>query len=98
MSTAPRQKGQPVSLGRVQDEILQLNLDMKNLKYKDKYAKYHGDKLIGVSPAALRRPTLLTLWLTLSQDKVAPTGFLANLENSADDFRRILTFKNLPAI
>ena len=47
------QNGQPVSIGKVQDEILQLNLDMKNLKYNDKYAKFHGDKLIGVSSAAL---------------------------------------------
>lgn len=39
----------PVSLGKLQDDLLQLNLEMKNLKYDDKYAKFHGDKLIGVS-------------------------------------------------
>jgi hypothetical protein len=38
-----------VGSGKVQDELLQLNLEMKNPKYDDKYAKYHGDKLIGVS-------------------------------------------------
>ncbi len=32
------------------------------------------------------------------QDKVAPKGFFVNWENSMDDFRRILTFENLPAI
>jgi len=41
--------GRAVSLGKVQDDLLQLNLEMKNLKYDDKYAKFHGDKLIGVS-------------------------------------------------
>jgi hypothetical protein len=45
--------GHPVSLGKLQDELLQLNLEMKNLKYDDKYARYHGDKLIGVSWGAV---------------------------------------------
>jgi hypothetical protein len=45
--------GRTVSLGKLQDELLQLNLEMKNLKYDDKYARYHGDKLIGVSWAAV---------------------------------------------
>lgn len=31
-------------------------------------------------------------------DKRVPKGFLANLQNSLDDFRRILTFKNAPDI
>ena len=53
MNGAARQNGRPVSIGKVQDEILQLNLEMKNLKYKDEYASYHGDKLIGVSAVAL---------------------------------------------
>ncbi|KAJ9604588.1 hypothetical protein H2200_010701 [Cladophialophora chaetospira] len=70
--------GQAGPTGNVQDELLQLNLEMKNLNYNNKYAKYHGDKLIG--------------------DKVAPKGFIANLENSLDDFRRILRPENFPAI
>ena len=52
MNGTARQNGQAVSIGKVQDEILQLNLEMKNLKYDDKYATYHGDKLIGVSATA----------------------------------------------
>ena len=33
----------------VQDELLQLNLELKNLKHEGTYAKFHGDDLIGVS-------------------------------------------------
>jgi hypothetical protein len=36
--------------------------------------------------------------LIRQQDKVARKGFIANWENSVDDFRRILSFKNVPAI
>ena len=49
MNGTARQNGRPVSIGKVQDEILQLNLEMKNPKNDEKYAIYHGDKLIGVS-------------------------------------------------
>ena len=32
------------------DKLLQLNLDLKNLKLEEnRYAKFHGDELIGVS-------------------------------------------------
>lgn len=41
--------GQAVSTGKMQDDLLQLNLEMKNLKYGNEYAGFHGDKLIGVS-------------------------------------------------
>ena len=50
MNGTTRHHGHAVGSGKVQDELLQLNLQMKNLKYDDKYAKYHGDKLIGVCP------------------------------------------------
>ena len=39
--------------GKMQDELLQLNLEMKNLKNDEQYAKFHGDTLIGVSPDRL---------------------------------------------
>jgi hypothetical protein len=92
--------GTASSSGVVQDELLQLNLDMKNLKYDEKYASYHGDKLIGVSGDPLAPPSFVSLFNTLSalQDKVAPSGFFANLNNSLDDFKRIFTIKNAPAI
>ncbi|KAK5561933.1 hypothetical protein LTR46_000738 [Exophiala xenobiotica] len=77
-STSQSISGQALSTGKVQDDLLQLNLEMKNLKYGNEYAGFHGDKLIG--------------------DKVAPKGFIAGLENSVEDVRRILSFKNLPAI
>ena len=91
------QNGHAGPAGNVQDKLLQLNLEMKNLKYNDKYAKYHGDKLIGVcSTTALHsRPRSR---LIILQDKVAPKGFIANLENSLDDFRRIVRPENFPAI
>ena len=34
---------------RTEDELLQLNLELKNLKKEDTYSKFHGDDLIGVS-------------------------------------------------
>lgn len=95
MNGTASQNGQAGSTTNVQDELLQLNLEMKNLKYNDKYAKYHGDKLIGVCS-----PTSDHSWsrLIVPQDKVAPKGFVANLENSLDDFRRIFRPENFPAI
>ena len=51
MNGSPSQNtnGKTVSIGAVQDELLQLNLELKNLKYDERYAKFHGDRLIGVS-------------------------------------------------
>jgi hypothetical protein len=48
-STSQSINGQALSTGKVQDDLLQLNLEMKNLKYGNEYAGFHGDKLIGVS-------------------------------------------------
>lgn len=33
---------------RTHDQLLQLNLDLKNSKDEAKYHSYHGDQLIGV--------------------------------------------------
>ena len=57
MNGAASPNGQAVSSGKLQDVYLQLNLEMKNAKYNDKYAKYHGDKLIGVCSIISRSRT-----------------------------------------
>jgi hypothetical protein len=42
-----------------EDELLQLNLELKNLKKEGTYAKFHGDDLIGVSLIRMGREYLL---------------------------------------
>jgi hypothetical protein len=41
--------GSATAESKIQDELLQLNLELKNLKHESTYAKFHGDDLIGVS-------------------------------------------------
>ncbi len=60
MNGTTSHNGHAVGSGKIQNELLQLNLEMKNLKYENKYAKYHGDKLIGVSPLLPSRPYSVT--------------------------------------
>jgi len=49
--------GSAVEGSKTQDELLQLNLELKNLKHEGTYAKFHGDDLIGVSLNQLLRAT-----------------------------------------
>lgn len=37
---------------KAQDELMELNLELKNLRKEGTYAKFHGDELIGVCAAS----------------------------------------------
>ncbi|KAF2492634.1 hypothetical protein BU16DRAFT_563942 [Lophium mytilinum] len=46
-SARPNMNGSATADSKTQDELLQLNLELKNMRKEETYAKFHGDDLIG---------------------------------------------------
>ncbi|KAH7131804.1 putative prostaglandin G/H synthase 2/cyclooxygenase 2, pgh2/cox2 [Dendryphion nanum] len=91
--------GSPNPGTRTQDELLQLNLELKNLRKEGTYAKFHGDELIGVNDfqKILQAKNMPTVFKILGKaitfqgvDMKAGASLVASMSNESNRRRGLI--------